>query len=336
MTTSIGSGAWRQAAEKASLLFDGLDDDLLHELSDAPIGIIETHFDLTVELRQSVPDEPSTVAGHYYPTERLIVIERALSQARTRFTALHELGHHLVKGHDTLALELRGPPRQRALEEAICDSFAGRILIPDELVEEVIPDTGPTASDVVELWLSAGTASRAAAAVRAAERLGAAGHVMIATTDGVAQFTATRGIKYVVAPGAQQHDGVVQRAGRLGYGRGDDYVTYRTGTASEEFHVDAVRADDYVFAVFTNGQAPWVQLHVLQDRYSGPDEVVCPHCDQSFEAWRRHEACGEPECSSCGRCGCQQRQATEEVTCSNCFRLVAAHLVIDGLCDDCR
>lgn len=336
MTTSIGSGEWRRAAAKASVLFEGLGEDLLLRLAADPVGTIEASFDLTVEVSDDVPDARSTVAGHYYPKENRIVVERALSMARTRFTALHELGHHRIRGHEALALELKGPPRRRALEEAICDSFAGRVLIPDELVDKVIPDTGPTASDVVELWRAAGTASRAASAVRAAERLGAPGHVMVATPDGVAQFTATRGIDYVVAPGALQHDGVVRRAGRIGHAQGDDHVTYRTGTTSEEFHVDAVLIDDYVFAVFTKGQASWVRLHVLQDRRSGPKEAVCPDCDEAFEAWSKHPDCGEPVCPACGRCGCHRRRVAQEKACSNCFKLVAVHLLVNGMCDDCR
>lgn len=336
MTTSIGSGEWRRAADKASILFEGLGEELLLRLAADPFTTIETGFGLTVELTDDVPEEPSSVAGHYYPQDNRIVVERALSPARTRFTAIHELGHYLIRGHDDVALELKGPPRRWALEEAICDSFAGRVLIPDELVEEVIPGTGPTASDVVELWRAAVTASRAAAAVRAAEKLGAPGHVMIATTDGIAQFTATRGIDYIVAPGSQQHHGVVRRAGRLGHAQGDDHVTYRTGTASEEFHVDAVRVDDYVFAVFTKGRASWVRLHVLQDRQFGPEEAVCPDCDHNFEAWSKHPDCGEPLCPACGRCGCHRRRLTQEEMCSNCFKLVAVRLLVNGLCDDCR
>ena len=335
MTTSVGSGAWRQAASKALVLFEGLDADVLGWLADDPIATIESLFDLTVDLSDDIPDKPSSVPGHYYPRKARIVIERALSDGRTRFTALHELAHHLIRQHDALSLELKGPPPKSALEEAICDSFAGRVLIPDELVDQVIPETGPTASDVVALW-QAGTASRSAAAVRAAEHLGASGHVMIASTDGVAQFTATRGIEYVVAPGAQQHNGVVRRAGKFGRGQGTDHVTYRTGNASEEFHVDAVREGDYVFAVFTTGHASWERLHILQDRGFTPDEVVCPHCHHSFEAWRKHADCWEPECPSCGRCGCHRRQATEESVCSRCFCLVAAHLIVEGVCDDCR
>jgi len=317
-------------------LFEGLQPDLLFRLAADPVGTIESTFDLIVEVRDEIVDSPSTVAGHYFPDQRRIVVARALSRARTRFTALHELGHHLIKLHEALALELRGPPRQQALEEAVCDSFAGRILIPDELVEKVIPGTGPTASDVVELWRAAGTASRAASAVRAAEKLGAPGHVMVATRDSVVQFTATRGIDYVVAPGSLQHDGVVRRAGRIGHAQGDDHVTYRSGTASEEFHVDAVLSDDYVFAVFTKGPASWVRLHVLEEDRSGPEEAVCPDCDHAFEFWSKHVACKEPVCPACGRCGCHRRRIAQDNVCSKCFKIVAVHLLVSGVCDECR
>jgi len=65
---------------------------------------------------------------------------------------------------------------------------------------------------------------------------------MIADLNGVAQFTATRGIPYVVAPGAQQHDGgVVKRAASLGHATAEDHVTYKTGTTSEKFFANARR-----------------------------------------------------------------------------------------------
>jgi hypothetical protein len=159
---------------------------------------------------------------------------------------------------------------------------------------------------------------------------------MITDLAGVAQFTATRGIDYPVSPGAQQHDGVVRRAGVKRSARGDDHVTYRTGNPSETFHVDALADGDYVFAVFTKGEASWVKLHILGDSLPGPTEVTCLSCGEEFEAWQKHDACGEPPCPHCGRCGCHRMREVEESMCTECFKLVAVHRLEGGICSDCR
>lgn len=305
------------------------------DLAGDPFSTIPRHFDLVVEEENVDPDEYSPVMGHYYPDRRLIVVGRALSRPRMMFTALHELGHHLVSQNDEIYLELQGPPPLHTLEESICDSFAGRVLIPEDLVDRLIDDRGPTAKAVAELYLRS-SASRAASAVRAAERLGAPGHVMIASLDGVTQFTATRGIEYRVAPNTQQHMGVVTRAASRGSAQGNDHVTHRSGYTSEEFHVDAIRVDHYVFAVFTQGQAPWEDLHILGDSRPGPREVTCSYCGHDFEAWQNHRPCGVPECPHCGRCGCSAIRSAEEGVCSNCFHTVPTHRLVGGVCNDCR
>lgn len=337
-TTSISSGGWRQAAEKARILVDELDPQLLVDLANEPAAVIESHFGLTVEIRDHFdPKITSSVVGDYFPNQQRIVIGQALSTGRMRFTALHELAHHLIATrHEELALELMGPPHQYALEEAICDSFAGQVLIPDALVDEVLEGEPPEAASVVALH-SRSSASRAAAAVRAAEHLGAPGHVMIADLNGVAQFTATRGIPYVVAPGAQQHDGgVVKRAASLGHATAEDHVTYKTGTTSEKFFANARRDGSYVFAVFTKGEAPWVDLHILPEREAIPREAVCDFCGEEFEYWRPHGDCGRPRCDHCGRCGCAPRTTVAAMTCTRCFLRVPENRMIGGLCNDCR
>lgn len=337
-TTSIGSGAWREAAQKAQAIVAGLDADLLWELAgDDPGRAIETRFGLTVELRYGfTPRRTTSVVGQYFPDEGRIVIERALSVPRMRFTALHELAHHLITTrHEELALELMGPPRATALEEAICDSFAGGVLIPSETVDEVIGEEGPDAEAVITLYKRT-NASRAAAAVRAAERLGASGHVMIADLDGVTQFTATRGIKYIVAPGSQQSEGIVTKAAARGRASGTGKVTYRTGLPSEEFYADARRDGDYVFAVFTAGNASWVDLHMRQEYKASPREALCESCGESFTYWKTHAECGVPKCPHCQVCGCSPAVTLATTICSECFCRILAHRVVDGVCNDCR
>lgn len=338
-TTSIGSSAWREAAGRANELIAALDSALLTELAGPdPFGVIEGQFGVPVEIQDFAPTKQSSVVGAYFDDPPRIVVGKALSAGRMRFTSLHELGHHLIwTEHTDLALALLGPPRKEALEEAICDSFAGAVLIPREVVSEVIDEKGPDAQAVITLH-SKTNASRAAAAVRAAEHLGASGHVMVTDLDGVVQFTATRGIPFVVAPGAVQHDGgIVMRASRSGHAKGTDHVTYKSGTISEEFFVEARREGNYVFAVFTKGEAPWESLHVLPDRRKATARsAVCRHCSLEFSYWQPHGVCGRPRCDYCGRCGCAPRPTIPEGQCVECFRTVRMDLIQDGVCKDCR
>lgn len=336
MTTSADRRPHRRAASLAQLLNKELSADVRRDLAADPFAAIETHFGLIVEERDSPElSENSPVIGTHFEDEGRIVIGQSLSRPRMLFTALHELGHHLINRQRDIYLTIAGPPRKRALEESICDSFAGGILIPSELVDQVIGDGGPTAQAVIDLYRQS-NASRAAAAVRVAERLGAVGHVMVADLRGVALFTATVGMDYRVAPNTPQNPGIATRAALSGRATGDDRVTYRSGRTSELFHAQAIRDSEYVFAVYTQGLAAWEDLHILPKDGPSVREAVCPHCDEAFEAWTTHQPCAQPECPACGRCGCGSARGESVTACSSCFRQVPFRRLAGGICDDCR
>ena len=53
--------------------------------------------------------ELDSLAGAYYPKERLIVVSTMLSnEQRKRFTIAHELGHATIPGHANVSGKLKG------------------------------------------------------------------------------------------------------------------------------------------------------------------------------------------------------------------------------------
>ncbi len=109
-------------------------DAVIHGLGDVRLVEAKTTGDGYLVPRGEVDD-------FYY-----VVVRKGGAPARRRFTIAHELGHHalVTGGHDA------------ADEEAWCDRYAGRLLMPDEKVEQFVAearsmldwDYGPAAFEV--------------------------------------------------------------------------------------------------------------------------------------------------------------------------------------------
>src|SRR5216683_6826991 len=84
------------------------------------------------------------------------------------------------------------PDPGRAVEE-VCDRVAARLLLPPELMQDVMGDGQPTAADIMTLY-SRSRASRQVCAIAVSERLGCRGFVCILDSDtGVVQFSSRVG-----------------------------------------------------------------------------------------------------------------------------------------------
>lgn len=100
------------------------------------------------------PGSRCSVAGSYRPerTPPVLEVTRSASTRRRHFTALHELGHHLQQNDEDLGEAALSVPNSMAFEDAACDTFAARILLPDALVANAIGPRGPAVDDVVRLF----------------------------------------------------------------------------------------------------------------------------------------------------------------------------------------
>lgn len=339
----IGAYA-RRARELAAPLLSKLDEEAPHlreiassQESLAP-ALIELGITVTVAAQAA---EGCSVAGSCDRTARLITVVQA-AMPRMRFTALHELAHLLGDDHDefqTRLLELGGITR-RAVEEDVCEAFAAALLLPDEIVDDVLDGIGVTARGVVELVESLSAASREACAVAAAQRLRAPGYVMLVNSDGEAVFTARSGDVMPIARGTSQVGSVLgpmpgtRRSLRE---RGD--LRYRSGTRTDQLYIDAVAGPGgLLYVVAVTDQPDWDVLHT-PDRTRVLDRGIDGHCEQcstDFTGWQQCAQCGEPRHDECGACGCPPVVARGARYCTGCSLVLPASCFPDdsSVCEE--
>lgn len=320
-----------------SAAFDGTELNWLREDPFEAIPLLEP--ELTVELADADGRGDCSVEGLYHEDAQSITVHRALSPRRTKFTALHEYGHHRARRDPAVArvLARAGETAGRILEERIADSFASQILIPAGSVEEVLAGRQPTAADAAALFRHHAVAgSREACCVRIAQHMSSPGYVLLGEGSSI-RFCATVGGSYRVRRGTDQgSDHLIARAARSGTAR-SDYVrlTHASGAETPEFSGHAVREGNYVFAVLTSATnlpwGGWVPRRESQARLPGPPEIDCHGCNQLSEAWKRcDDDASHRVCSNCGWCLCRApRPIAKERACDTCFATKAAHLFPD-------
>ena len=306
-----------------------------------PIKAILSWGGIAVKI---VPDQDAdpacSVPGAYLGDQSPVILAVAAttSLGRRAFTALHELGHDLQRTDAGLAEYLLAQPDQGyRLEEAACNAFAASILIPEDLVTSHIPSVGPTAADIRRLWL-AGSASRAAVCVRAAERLTSPGHVVLIDRSGVVQFAAAHQLPPIRKATDLSTTQVVRSAIRSSTSRtrGVIRMLYRDGIVGAELTAETGDLGaDYLVVVAVTDHAPWMDRFTLPSAESGPQgrAWICGHCDHEFRTFEPPCQCGGHKCPACGRCDCAPKVA--ERYCTECFLKLPAHL-FDGASTRCR
>lgn len=303
------------------------------------------------EIRVHIASESETrgsgcsVAGIYRDETSPPTLSVAPSGSRRRdqFTALHELGHHLQLDDDDLVENLNRDDSAR-FEDAACDAFAARILLPDDLAARHIGAEGPTAISVAELY-RASTASRAACCVQAAQRLVHPGVVVLFAANGVVSFAASRGEVYPPTRGSDQSEtGLWQAVLSRGTGRLDEPVTvkrtevlYRDGSRHEGLYGQAAACDGFVVAVITTHDPAWREGFAPPrvQAWPSPEDATwdCETCHESFAKDMACGVCGQPKCPA-GHCGCTSKS---EMTCTRCFMVCHRQQFPAGgsVCRDC-
>ncbi len=339
-----GRFAARQVKASAGRLVRGLDERVpgfVEQLRADPLGALAVFAEITFMVRSAAVGSRCSVLGRYDgevdpPT---ITITRT-SPGQTRFTALHELGHHEQRGDvDWFDAALsRGAPGADRLEEQVCEAFAAEILLGDDVVAAVLGDQ-PITADSVTALRSASGASRAACSVRVAQMLGAQGFVMVGGLDGNALFTAASGDRVPPAKNVYQGErSVLTIAGHAGRARDDDAdVRYRTGSRFGGLRADAVRDGDYVYAVFTEGRAGWRKLDIGGGAGHWIAREQDCRCGTTFARTGRDMCpeCGTERCPDCARCGCGVVERVR--TCTQCYLQFGAGMFTqhDTICDGC-
>jgi Zn-dependent peptidase ImmA (M78 family) len=244
---------------------------------------------------------------------------------RESFTLVHEFGHYLVRRNDELlsALHDLDDDAGRIAEERVCHAFAGQILIPDQVVAQVLDGRSPEAHHLRQL-VAASSGSLEACAVRLAEHLPSNGYVVIADpVHRCIQFASPS----PAAPyrwGRQTHlpeQHPLWRAAATGRFRGQGEVVWTSGSRMNLW-LDAVADHGLVHAIFSQTRY-WggAGLSLLDEAPATARPIAisgtCRHCGEATWGYVPCPDCGDVWCRSCGRCGCGAPQPATRV-CAIC------------------
>ena len=329
-------------AEAQRLLLQ-VDPSDLAEFATDPATAIEVLFDVAVALRPpKTRGRGCAVDGAYYPgPPPRILVANDVAATRQRFTTLHELGHHLIE-HDSHLNDLPIGDADRR-DEAICNEVAASVLIPSEVVEQILPSGVPTAKHVAALYDATG-ASREACCVASVRRLRRPGCVILGRPDGTAVFTAHNGATpWSIARGTPQgRDSLLAKAGSRQAGRAREVtrVRFASGNTSGNVHGDAFAEDDgWVYqVVVADTHSPWKRgLNVgLVDTGPDAEEIECGACGEASLVWKAPcRTCGDRLCPKCHRCSCPVGPAPR--TCHSCWlqKAPVEFAGVANICIDC-
>lgn len=314
----------------AKSLVGCVDSLVLGDLRDEDVGLaVEVHFEpIRVEVLESLAGLTSECStdGFYdaatgaRPT---ILYAADVAPERVRFTILHELGHHLLATEaahllddiDALAGDRSDPG---AVEETVCHRFAGLVLVPEDLLNQVIGCERLTPSHLAEIRRRT-TASWEAVAVRAAARCAYKAAAVLLREPGYVAFSAAS-----------------SRLGPAWWPRGSQVAP--DGPLSKSLHADQKARPEVYRAGLPFAEPMYcdsqrvhsgLALAVLTDkpgdgRFELPEEVepswkereeYCERCNEiKDQGWC--DTCRGRFCSQCERCSCSTLPANP--TCPGC------------------
>jgi len=298
--------------------------DLLAELTVDALAGLGRHPEVTLRF---VPESDTgggcTVAGGYRGNETppALLVTTSLSHRRRVFTALHEFGHHLQRTELELGEVLLEHPADEQLEEAACQIFASRVLLPDALVTPLTPARGPDATTVAEYYENS-NASRAACCVRAVGLLVGGGAVVLYREDGTVDMAASTGIFPPALGSDQSTTPLLARALDRPGGtveHDDTVIAYSTGT-SDLLYGQATWVDGYVVAVLKYDNASWKPFappRTATGAYTGPSKwATCARCLTQFTV--TNNVCARCATPRCPRRHCACPSSASERACPRC------------------
>jgi IrrE N-terminal-like domain len=331
----------------AEQLGAGFSNDERVALAGDPMSAIPELAPLTVNVRRrDVARSQCSVEGLYLEEQGLIEVMPAMSARRTKFTTLHEFGHHLARNTRETARELAAAHaisevHSKRLEERIADAFAAELLVPTADVVALLDGHQPIAEHVRDLFeLVEG--SREACCIRMAQHMLANGYIILAEERTV-RFCAVVGDAYSVRRGTiQDEHHLLAAAFANGYAQRDHVrMRHASGIQTREYGGQAVLTDDgYTFAVLTDAtRLPWGGWRTPGDEGPAGIDMECDGCGEEVEAWKRCPACTGPICPHCSWCACSAPRPPRVATqrCTACQQMKRIDLFDGGkVCVDCR
>lgn len=185
--------------------------------------------------------------GAYDPEHRVILINSQVRPERQRFTLAHEISHALLLGDDDLLSDLHDEYEGDRLEqviETLCNVGAATLLMPPELLDELLERFGPTGRALAELARRADVSATSALYALAERTTAPVLYAVCAVTrqdeaegEGPARGLTVRassaapGVKYSLSTGTpvpDDHPAAVSLDTRLPLSQ-DSYVPFRSG-----------------------------------------------------------------------------------------------------------
>lgn len=324
-----------------------LTDDAQARFSTNPMAVLRNDLDLTVravEHLASARDDGGACDGVSFLQDGVILYAPTPWSRRENFTLAHELGHWLAEKAPDVYDWVADQNEPGRLLETVCDRVAQRLLLPESAAAAVVGSGPIRAHHLIDLYNTT-QASRPVCAIALAKHLPGLGAIAIidrysgAVTHASVKPDPVQGWPTVFPWREQQLDESHPLLNLTPQTSTARRLVWRTPWGAQaDFYVDAVGDDRRVIAVFCD-----LDLWELE-RFHAPiqrDFDIRPLltgscCGTTFE--RRGypcSECGQPFCPRCGDCRCE-RDAKRALICTKCFLQFQPHLVIEGLCMDCR
>lgn len=316
----------RAIADLAGQLVGLLSVDVLLDLRrEEPSAAIEVHFP-PIAVRSLPPglsifggSDRCSLDGCYFAMDPIgpptIVYDTGVSVSRGRFTLLHELAHHLILQHAELfldAIDLLAKSHDEVVhvEELVCHEFAGRVIIPGTILDDVVGDLKTLSSADVVLVHDSTLASWEATAVRLANVEATRAAIALIRAQGSVDFVAGGSHGWWPRGSKVKPVGPLDRVLRADRKPLVQAEAFRYSLPFEKsMYCDALKVDDDLAVAV-------LRPFRTDGRFDPLPEVSSPWDDVEFCLWCEEERttdwcdmCNGRFCDS-GHCGCNQRKTS--------------------------
>ena len=302
--------------------------DALEDLrNEDPATAVEVYYE-PVKVHQlpptSITRTDCSVDGYYDPfidpDRPRILYSPHGGPARARFTIVHELGHHIINTDgqwllDDLDQMANSPQGAQRAQEQACHQFAGEVLVPTQLLNEVI-GTVPTKPEHILRLREITTASWEVLAVRAANYSRAKTAIALIRHPGKVSFVAANWLTSWPRGSAVKHGGPLDSALRRNSTARNDTYRYGLGGA-EPLFCDTTQAHNGLAVAVMSTRRTDGGLSILKPEDPSWKQrlAFCAWCSGERTVGWCHNCSGR-KCQSCDRCAC--RAPTKNPTCPRC------------------
>jgi Zn-dependent peptidase ImmA (M78 family) len=270
-----------------------------------------------------------------------VVLYARTSSRRENFTLLHEYAHLLVARDSEAAIWLADQDEPLLELERLCDDIAGSLLIPEEVLNEIVRAGPVTGQHLLDLFHRT-EASQVACAIALSRRLTCTGAIMLTdrqTNTVVYAALVDEPSVYPTRKQALPGDHPLAKIVSGQHIRRESFWATPWGTRSP-YYLDATATERRTYSVLAELDLWGIShLHLNVPEPAAPTRpsasVRCPCGFHGNVTGFPCSDCGKPFCPRCQRCDCERRAALT-VRCEKCTVSVPIRDIENGLCSNCR